>query len=63
MRALLVIILATIASALMAAATVAYLTHDREREYAWPCPPEDDDGIIGWDPRTASTGLADERRG
>lgn len=54
----LVIILAALGAALMAAATVAYLTHDREREYAWPCPPEDDDGVLPFDPRTASTGLA-----
>ncbi len=57
------ILLLAAAAALMAAATLLYALHHRERrEYAWPCPPEDDDGIVGWDPRTASTGLADVRR-
>src|SRR5574343_479360 len=51
-----------VAAALMAAATIVYALRHREREYAWPCPPEDADGIVGWDPRTASTGLADVRR-
>lgn len=51
-------ILAAVASALVAVATVAWIVSHGRREYAAPLRPAPEDDVQPFDPRTAATGLA-----